>query len=404
MKNILDSANIISNNDIIFANYSSNSKIHYAESQSNSEIISIGVYNNETFIYSADSVSNNSIGYVDLINDDIIGSIEVFSDKIYYADTEDQPKVSAVNLIDRLYSSIISFIDLVNSNNSIEEILIEDNSKIRFVDILDNLYIILSKLTDSFTIEELQEFVFDKSLSDIFKLVENTSFELSKIKEELVFISDNISVSLNKQINDEISLQDSFSIIVQYNRELNESINCSEILVFYVSKLLRDRYTIRENISKQLTKNKFDYFRVFDSSVNNLNKGLLSTFNFNDNNHIFSFTKNITDTIIPIEEYAFSLEKTPFDDLYSISDSSSGWLNKVLNEKIYFTDYSEFEFDKQVLDLPKILESYSFNLVKAPFSDSINISESGNVFLHSYSSNSTYFLGNYVGDETSFIL
>lgn len=394
--NVIYSTEVFSNN-ITSSEVVSNNNLHFASTENQSEIFpSIEENSNNNLVFAKIQEQSEEIfSFVE----NIVSNNQIYSASIL--NNQSKASIDSSDVLENLYSKIIQFCEVYSSNkiNSVN-VLNSNKSLIEYVDILSEISILISKISEEMTFQEIKQFFVQKSLSDIISATETTVYDLIKPRKELIEISNNVYFYYEKVISEQFSILDNAELLFTNGRLYSDNPQSVEILSFNISKIVSDNYDVKELISKIFNKPFVENFELTDYRNKSLNKAVFD-YSKSYESSFFNVQKSINQ-ISNIEEiFTISLEKFPiYDELYSY-DTYSLNPNKIRFEEIKFSENKTKNFTKilQGYFIPQ--EYISNHFQKYPFFDENHIHESVVIFLQTYSANSSYFAGNYVGQQSA---
>lgn len=295
---------------------------------------------------------------------------------------EDDPNskfVHFANVINGLYQSFVQYVDVSDSSNSFIDFVNveypENKSFVHFVKIISDVDFYIRKFSDKISLQDFKSFLFSKQLNDIIVFSEDVSFDVNKNIQDQIIISDVLSVDVLKPLKDSTKIQDSVFLTVDFKRIFPEIILFDETILFSISKTKTDFIFIDDSYSSNVNKLREDSFELTDNNTKSVSKYNQDVINFVEGT-IFDVEKITNESIILKDIFSINIQKAPFLDSFSFSDTYDGVLNKIKYENINFDETAVKETSKQLKQNIIVVDAFSFNLEKAPFFDSFSLSDS----------------------------
>lgn len=218
-------------------------------------------------------------------------------------------------------------------------------------------------------------------------------------------LSDNAILAATKRLADSFA----FSDYAKRDTEklLTDSVGQTELLRYVLAKLLADSFGTNDAAAKTASKALGDAFGLTDQQTFNVGKVIADSVSFTETLYrVLIFIRNVADSLVIADAVSKLITKAPFEESVSVSDASTAQAIKVLNDSVAMDDGtsvgdgSTYFFTKNINNVVFATELIA-NLFSKPLTDSVGLSESGLVRAQSYCDIS-YFDADYVGASSIF--
>ena len=202
--------------------------------------------------------------------------------------------------------------------------------------ILLGYYLLRHEAFDVFSVADVTNFTFDKSLFDEVALTEDVvKFFHGKGNTETAFVSTILDLGLQKRASpDFATFDDSISYLVQFRRTFAETPQVTDYQVFAVEKSLLDIAVSAERLARHMATGKVDQFSAIDSPSLGANKVFANDFAIADAQTIAP-TKVLAETSEFADAQRLSFGANIFDTI-NVTDDFLGASNIDDDQTMHF--------------------------------------------------------------------